>query len=453
MDEDTVVGAILSGLPEAYDTSVMILESSMEELQIDTIFAKLLLTEQRQAQEDDVSDATALMSSLKKNPRGKPLFRRKSSDIKCWRCGKIGHKRSDCRVWLKEQGSPSASYALAACTEKNQVDKWILDSGASQHMAWNEACFTSYQSLPETDVNSCDGKKVIACGIGDVKIRARAGKRVNDIILTDVLHVPQLVVNLISSGKADDNGAKVHVANGRCAIEVRGNTVLTGHKERGLYVMHTEEDQKTCLLSSSSRETAELWHRRYGHLGYKNLQRLVKEEMVQGINLTQGQVPAQKVCETCVMAKQHCHTHPSSASKASAPLELIHMDVMGPLQEASCGGCKYVATFLDDFSKLSMVRGLVSKSDVPTVVKEVLQLLEKQSSRKVKAVRTDRGTEYVNATLRQYFSSKGIRHEKSAPYTPQQNGSAERLNRTLMESADSHVNRHHVALQSHPIKL
>ena len=301
---------------------------------------------------NDVSNASALMSSMKKKKK-MPLMRKSDGkgEVRCWRCGKLGHKRPECRVWLKEQGSTSAAYALSACGEQNQLDKWILDSGASHHMAWNQAIFSNYQALPETKICACDGRKVAACGIGDVKIRTRADGKMNEVTLIDVLHIPPLVVNLLSSAKADDSGAQVLVKNGYCAITVRGETVMTGHKECGLYVMHTEEeDQKTCLLSSSG-ETAELWHRRYGHLGYKNLQRLVNEEMVQGINLTQGQVPAQKVCETCVMAKQHCHPHPSSASKASAPLELIHMDVMGPLQEASCGGCKYVATFLDDFSK------------------------------------------------------------------------------------------------------
>jgi transposase InsO family protein len=60
-------------------------------------------------------------------------------------------------------------------------------------------------------------------------------------------------------------------------------------------------------------------------------------------------------------------------------------------------------------------------------------LLEKQSGKKVKVVRSDRGGEYVNAELKKFFASNGIRHETIAPYTPQQNGAAERLNRTLME--------------------
>ena len=109
------------------------------------------------------------------------------------------------------------------------------------------------------------------------------------------------------------------------------------------------------------------------------------------------------------------------------------MDVCGPMQVPSLGGSVYLATFLDDYTKLSTVRPLRSKSDVASTVMAVIELLENQSGKKLLVVRTDNGTEYVNKALSEYFARKGVIHQTTVRYTPEQNGAAERLNRTLME--------------------
>ena len=92
-----------------------------------------------------------------------------------------------------------------------------------------------------------------------------------------------------------------------------------------------------------------------------------------------------------------------------------------------------MATFLDDYSKLSYVKPVPTKDIVPDIVKIVINQWEKQVGNPVKTVRSDRGGEYVNSRLKDFFTTKGIVHQTTAPYTPEQNGAAERLNRTLME--------------------
>ena len=111
------------------------------------------------------------------------------------------------------------------------------------------------------------------------------------------------------------------------------------------------------------------------------------------------------------------------------------MDVCGPMPVTSKGGSKYFATVLDDFSKLSIVIPLKTKDQVSKRVEEIITRLENQTGKRVKKVRTDRGREYLNGTLKGVFNSKGIVHETTARYTPEQNGSAERLNRVLEERA------------------
>ena len=116
------------------------------------------------------------------------------------------------------------------------------------------------------------------------------------------------------------------------------------------------------------------------------------------------------------------------------------MDLCGPMPIPSLGGSKYVATFLDGYSKMSFVRIIASKSETAAAVREVIRLLETQTGNRVRAIRTDNGSEYVNTELTQYLKSKGIIHQTTVPYNPEQNGAAERLNRTLMERARAMIN-------------
>ena len=131
--------------------------------------------------------------------------------------------------------------------------------------------------------------------------------------------------------------------------------------------------------------------------------------------------------------KQHRLPFPKPDSKSSRTLELVHMDVCGPFQVTSEGDAKYLATFTDDFSRLSEVLPLKQKSAVAEAVRTTMAKWETQTGNRLKAVRTDRGTEYVNKELTTYFQDSGITHSTTAPYTPEQNGVAERFNRTLVE--------------------
>ncbi|GFH33045.1 integrase catalytic domain-containing protein, partial [Haematococcus lacustris] len=111
------------------------------------------------------------------------------------------------------------------------------------------------------------------------------------------------------------------------------------------------------------------------------------------------------------------------------------MDVCGPMPNAGRDGSRYIATFLDEHTGLSVIQLLTSKDQVPTAVQRVITELETQSGQRCKALRSDNGSEYSNKTMSAWCSSKGIQQQFSAPYCPEQNGKAERLNRTIMQHA------------------
>lgn len=113
----------------------------------------------------------------------------------------------------------------------------------------------------------------------------------------------------------------------------------------------------------------------------------------------------------------------------------MHTDLNGPMENRSIGDARYILTFIDDHSRKIFVYFLREKSEVFDRFIEFKSMVEKQTGRKLKALRSDNGTEYVNKKFDLYFRKHGIVHQKSVVYTPEQNGIAERANRKLVEKA------------------
>ncbi|GKF39089.1 retrovirus-related pol polyprotein from transposon TNT 1-94, partial [Tanacetum coccineum] len=124
-------------------------------------------------------------------------------------------------------------------------------------------------------------------------------------------------------------------------------------------------------------------------------------------------------------------TVPSSKGR----LNLLHMDLCGPMRVASLNGKKYIMVIVDDYSRYTWTRFLRSKDETPEVLKDFLTMIQRNLQAPVISVRTDRGTEFLNKTLHAFFKEEGIEHQTSTPRTPEQNGVVERRNRTLVEAA------------------
>ncbi|KAJ0389438.1 hypothetical protein P43SY_011659 [Pythium insidiosum] len=125
----------------------------------------------------------------------------------------------------------------------------------------------------------------------------------------------------------------------------------------------------------------------------------------------------------------------ASTTKTSRVLELVHTDVIGPMNTASAGGSKYVLSFVDDFSRHVTLYFLRNKSQVTTKFIEYKKKMENQCGVRIMRVRSDNGTEYNNKRFHAFCRANGIVHQRTVPYSPQQNGVAERMNRTLVEKA------------------
>ena len=150
-------------------------------------------------------------------------------------------------------------------------------------------------------------------------------------------------------------------------------------------------------------------------------------------------------CEPCKVAKSTRSQRPSASEESKAatkPLELVHCDVVGPIRHPSHNNSRYFIPIYDDCTGASLVRFLKSKKESPTSIKEMILEFERAHGCKVKKVlvkrlRTDNAKEFLSSNMKKWLTEKGIVHELSAPYSPESNGKAERLNRTLMDAARS----------------
>ncbi|CAI7900558.1 unnamed protein product, partial [Closterium sp. NIES-53] len=161
---------------------------------------------------------------------------------------------------------------------------------------------------------------------------------------------------------------------------------------------------------------------------------LVKNEMVAGIRL-KGEPDEVLGCPTCMQAKFTRFPFSSSEATANAPLDEVVMDVEGPLKLGAAGD-EYFLTIVDVYTRMSWVYVLSKKSDVAETVKtDWLPMVERQQDRLVKAIRTDRGGEFLSKEFGLWLKKNGIRHSLTMPYSPAMNGIAERANRTITETA------------------
>lgn len=332
------------------------------------------------------------------------------------------------------------------------VNNWYVDTGATKHVTGMQHILHRFRPLEESStITYGNGATTPVDYRGDVILARSIGPNFK-LVLKDVLYAPDHTVNLISVSAAAANGVEFRFIRDRCYAFKDDELVLAGFKDRntGLYrvisppVYPKQKQQQSVkgesILSAVHKKDDDdmdpaVWHRRNGHMGYSSLRKMVEKDMVKGLPISVEDIDkAKEVCEVCSKTKLKRLPFKPSESKTTAPLQLIHMDLCGPLDE-SLGKAKYMATFLDDYSSYSVIVLLKNKSDAPQAIKDVFTLLENQLDLKVKKARTDGGGEFVNAELSSYFKQKGIEHQITMPYSPQQNGKAERLNLTIEEKA------------------
>ncbi|GJT35403.1 putative ribonuclease H-like domain-containing protein [Tanacetum coccineum] len=190
----------------------------------------------------------------------------------------------------------------------------------------------------------------------------------------------------------------------------------------------------TCLYANATSDESKLWHRRLGHANFKNINKLVKGHLVRG--LPSKVFVNDYTCVACKKGKQHKASCKAKLERTIRnPLELLHMDLFGPVSVESINKKKYCLVVTDDFSRFSWVFFLATKDETSKILYKFIIGLENQLNHNVKIIRYDNGTEFKNHAMNELCAKKGIKREFSVARTPSQNGVTKKKNRTLIEAA------------------
>ncbi|GJV26886.1 zinc finger, CCHC-type containing protein [Tanacetum coccineum] len=256
------------------------------------------------------------------------------------------------------------------------------------------------------------------------------GSSGKSITLFNVLYVPKLRKNLISGPVLNKCGYKQVYESDKYILSKSGVFVGFGYYNNGMFMLNLNkvpDDSGSVYMSSSTVVNSSLWHARLGHVHYKRMLEMSKDDLIPAIDENTEK------CSTCMLTKITRQPF-KSITRKSVILELIHSDLCDFHATPSLGNKKYVITFIDDASRFCYVYLLHAKDEALDKFRIYKTEVELQQNDLIKTLRTDRGGEYYDPV---FFQSVGIIHETMAPYTPQQNGVAERKNRALKEMVNS----------------
>lgn len=267
--------------------------------------------------------------------------------------------------------------------------------------------------------------------VGDVRLDVKDGEN-DTVLLKNVQYVPDLCTNLMSISQIIKHGNSVIFDNGKCKIfNDKRELVATASLHNNLFKL--DRPAKCFQMSTVDKINKSgdiLWHRRLGHLSVENMKRL--KHISKDVNFSTINFD---LCEICVKGKQTRVSFKHTGTRATKLLQIVHSDVCGPMNVKLLSGARYFVIFVDDFSRKVFLYVIKEKSEVFEKFVEFQTMVENQIDEKIKILRSDNGLEFVNKKMQNYLKAKGIKHQTTPPYTPEQNGLAERMNRSLVEKA------------------
>ena len=268
----------------------------------------------------------------------------------------------------------------------------------------------------------------------------------NRIVSFDkISFVKKIDHNLLSVSQICDKDFKVIFDEKACYVLKLGFiipeewVIMTAPRINNLYVLDmshvvTRSAQVTYFLSKATEKESIMWHRRMGQIHLRKMNHLVKNGLVDGVPVRTFHI--NDVCDSCKKGKQKKKSHPlKKINSVTALLERLHMDLFGPVNRKSRCGDLYCLVVTDDYSRFSWVVCLKYKSETFDILKNLFTKIESLYTLKIRRIRNHNGTEFKKNAMEALCNEKGIHHEFSAPNTPQQNGVAERKNKTIIEAA------------------
>ncbi|CAI7880825.1 unnamed protein product [Closterium sp. NIES-53] len=319
----------------------------------------------------------------------------------------------------------------------HSLDYWVIDSGATCSMTPRADLLTELEPSPVKHVTSALGQRAEVKGMGKAMFKGADGKMVG---LKSMLWVPNLAANLISVRRLQKAGMDTSSKGAKTYTARLGERLLWDlHEDRDVYnemwqipvVPMPKERQVAASISTKGEEV--------GSGGGANGR--AKEMKSKKCNLGGTSKLGEHEESGAAAQKQHKgEENPKAAAEEEygeniSPLDEVVMDKVGPLK-LGAAGAEYFLTIVDVYTRMTWVYVLSKRSDVAETVRtDWLPMVERQQDRLVKAIRTDRGGEFLSKEFGLWLKKNGIRHSLTLPYSPAMNGIAKRANRTITETA------------------
>ncbi|CAM8886430.1 unnamed protein product [Rhodiola kirilowii] len=475
MDEAISVSSIIDKLPPAWKEFRRTLKDKKEDISLVELAKELRMEEELRVREKDSMEVDTNLPKVnvletssqkmnknkgKKRPneyvsKGPNKKKHPSKENVCWTCGKAGHFKRDCRVGkgksekaqdkafgINNQEQKSQGQNLLVSDLETNVDtqsnidfvsnfseifamkddetSWWVDSGATAHVCRDKGLFKSFAATSEGRVlHMGDESTAPILGLGRVELEFSSGKIV---VLCNVLFVPNIRKNIVSGTVLNKQGYRQVYEADNYVLSKGGIFVGKRYLCNGMFKLSLNESVCSIYMNyeheipthsiSSHVDISTLWHARLGHVHYKRLLKMSKNNLIPSFDMNIDR------CRTCMLTKITRQPF-YKVTRESNILDLIHSDLYDLHASPTLGNKKYVVTYIDDCSRFCYVYLLHSKHEALDKFQIYKSEVELQKGTSIKKLRTDRGGEYFNPS---YFQSVGIIHETTAPYTPQQNG-------------------------------
>ena len=465
LDQELACMALLRSLPEDYNhlTSSLLLLDSLDKQKVHSAFITEEINRSRRSDALSTPNSTdALKTSSSTSVQSSGQFRRPKNNYKCDYCGRDGHSSKRCHKRMDQlikdsESSPSTANTAAASasssstipefagsaslrsdpssldpTSSHADSLWCADTGATAHMTPHRHWLHNYQPH-RIPICLADNTIVYSSGVGSVLfVPELEGQKERSVEFSNVLHVPKLRNNLLSVlyltrykqfSVVILESVMTFIRSGSPLFAAAVNALNSAYLE-GTTVPIASIQVNAALSSSTLPMDTSLWHRRLCHHHYKGIDRILKEDLVSGL-VIQSKASPDPICEPCLAGKMHANPFPSSLSRTSRPLELIHSDLHGPLPVHTHSGFRYWVSFIDDYTRFRAVFPLRAKSDTFEAFKAFKSYAENHHGAKIKTLRDDKGGEYMSNAFLQFTTDAGIARQHTVRNRPQQNGVAE----------------------------
>ena len=497
LDESLLIAMVLKGLPSEYHTFSLLISQNEKIITFQEFKVSLRNFEENE-KSSSVSDSDHVLKAASRfNRRGGNSSAGKGNrggnssgkPQKCFKCGAEGHKSSDkicpnnipgiycsicdsyshpenkCRKKRNSNATNRDSAKVAQHTTKVVPsefhsfhfkvsdtdfvvdDSLLIDSGATSHIINEQSLFTSFDEdfIPENHtVELADGRKItsLAEKRGTVLIFFRnTHGELCEIFLNKVLYMPTFPMNIFSVNTVTKKGSSVCFYPSYAELITPNGTVFEINCDTDLYFLKFYRGSTQTTRINVVRNL-QSWHKVLGHCNKDDIVKL--QYLVDGMKIDGKK---DFVCEPCILGKHTQTFNREPSQRATQPLEFVSTDVCGPITPVSSNGFEYAISFTDNYSGYIFLYFIKKKSDAAralqkfladvSIIGNVRNLLNLVPEAHIRKLRSDNGGEFMGTEFKDILLKNKIRHEQCAPYSPHQNGIAERGWRTLFEAARS----------------